>query len=42
LMRSCGNCSIGPEILWKRCLDHVMEPETVGKFLIIGGLFFHF
>lgn len=38
----CGNCSMGPEILWNKCLDQVMLPETVGKFLTIGGLFLYF
>jgi hypothetical protein len=29
---------MGPEILWKRCLDQVMLPLTVGRFLTIGGV----
>ena len=41
-INSYGNYSIGPEILWKRCLDQEMLPETVGRFLTIGGLFLYF
>jgi hypothetical protein len=29
---------MGVEALWKRWRDHVMEPETMGRFLTIGGL----
>lgn len=33
---------MGVDALWKRWRDQVMEPETMGKFLTMGGLIIFF